>query len=86
MSHQHDGIPDIRVEFLAPAFRYVESETTPDRVDVLCAQCNVSARRDIRIRRKFRQTLFAEFRKLFPKFPKQRKQPVRPVKAATAQR
>ncbi len=85
LSHQHEGIADIRVEFLAPAFKFIESETTPDRVDVLCAQCNVSARRDIRVRRRIRQVLFAEFRKLLPKFPRQRKRRVPSVKAATAQ-
>jgi len=67
LSHQHEGPDDIRVEFLPPAFEVIASERTPDRVDVLCQHCKVSARRDFRPRRKFAQRAFAEFRKLLPK-------------------
>lgn len=73
MSHCHDGLADIRVEFLAPAFRVIPSDRTPDRLDVLCEHCKVSARRDLHMRRKFWKTAADELRKLLPKFSRKQK-------------
>lgn len=67
LSHQHDGPADIRVEFLAPGFRVIASDRTPDRVDVLCEHCKMSARRDMRVRRGFLKTLAAKFSDALPK-------------------
>ena len=68
LSHDHEGLADIRVEFLAPAFRVIPSDRTPDRVDVLCEHCKVSARRDFRERGKIWRTMLAKFRDQIPKF------------------
>lgn len=67
LSHQHDGPSDIRVEFIAPGFRVIANDRTPDRVDVICEHCKVSARRDIRIRRSIGRIFAREVRKLLPK-------------------
>jgi hypothetical protein len=62
----------------------IESNRTPDNVDVLCERCNVSARRDFRVRRKIRKVLFNSLRKLLPKFPRERKKPAQAGKIVTA--
>jgi hypothetical protein len=67
LSHQHDGPADIRVEYLAPGFKVVPSDRTPDRIDVICERCKVSARRDFRVRRSFVEALSSEIRSLLPK-------------------
>jgi hypothetical protein len=67
LSHQHDGPADIRVEFIAPGFRVIASDRTPDRVDVICERCKTSARRDIRVRKRFGEFVSRELRKLLPK-------------------
>ncbi|HVT24039.1 MAG TPA: hypothetical protein VHD95_05385 [Rhizomicrobium sp.] len=67
MSHQHDGPADIRVEFIAPGFRVIPSDRTPDRVDIICERCKTSARRDIRVRKRLGQFVSREVRKLLPK-------------------
>jgi hypothetical protein len=67
LSHQHDGPADIRVEFIAPNFRVIENERTPDRVDVICEHCKISARRDVRTRKRFGQIVVREIRRLLPK-------------------
>ncbi len=79
LSHQHDGPADIQVEFIAPGFRVIANDRTPDRVDVICEHCKVSARRDIHVRRKFAEILSREARKLLPKklFQQERPRPQR---------
>lgn len=67
MSHQHDGPADIRVEFIAPNFRVIVNERTPDRVDVICEHCKISARRDVRARKRFGQIVARKIRRLLPK-------------------
>lgn len=67
-SHQIDGPADIRVEFLAPGFRVVPSKRTPDRMDVICEACGISARADFRVRRTVGQWLAEMRRKFWPKW------------------
>jgi hypothetical protein len=81
LSHQHDGPADIRVEFIAPGFRVIPSDRTPDRIDVLCEHCKMSARRDFRVRRNFLK-LLAE--KLQVGLPKKLSRPARPHPHRTA--
>src|SRR5690242_11273670 len=67
LSHQHDWSGDIRVEFIAPNFRVIVNERTPDRVDVICEHCKISARRDVRARKRFGQIVARKIRRLLPK-------------------
>ncbi len=67
LSHSHDGPVDIRTEFIAPGFRAIPSDLMPDRVDVLCERCNVSARMDFRVRRNPFAILAANIKGVFVK-------------------
>ncbi|HVP85341.1 MAG TPA: hypothetical protein VMS78_11515 [Rhizomicrobium sp.] len=81
LSHQHDGPSDIRVEFIAPGFRVIASDRTPDRIDVLCEHCKMSARSDMRVRRSFLKLLAG---KLQAALPKRLSRPARPRAHRTA--
>jgi hypothetical protein len=85
LSHQHDGPADIRVEFIAPGFRVIPSDRTPDHIDVLCEHCKMSARADMRVRRNFLKLLAG---KLQAGLPKKLLRPARPrtPREATARR
>ena len=67
LSHEHEGPTDIRVEFLAPGFRVIASDRTPDKVDVICEHCKTSAREDFRVRKSIGEIFSREARKLLPK-------------------